>query len=433
MTVTVHLGDNREVLKHIASASVDAVVTDPPYGLSDPPDAATVRAVLKSWMAGRDYLPPATKGFMGKSWDAFVPGPEVWVECLRVLKPGGHLVAFFGTRTVDLGGLAIRLAGFEMRDLLAWLYGSGFPKALDVSKAIDKGAGDERPVVGAKRKTQSFGANEVYGSGPDKGGLQIVTSAASAAWEGWATALKPALEPIVFARKPLEGTVAANVLKHGTGALNIDGCRVAADGPDINARASKGRGMGYHGDDSERGAWTADAGRWPANVVHDGSDEVVGAFPQSGGAQGRVTGQEPSTGDRYILSGLAGRHAPRETRGDSGSAARFFYSSKADAEDRLGSDHPTVKPIDLMAWLCRLVTPPGGVVLDPFAGSGTTGIAALREGFCAILVERDVRHHADIQLRLEHAAGRGAHSANLKTRNKKARPIEGGLFGEEVA
>lgn len=332
--------------------SVDSIVTDPPYGLS----------------------------FMGKKWDYDVPGVEIWAECLRVLKPGGHLLAFAGTRTQHRMVVRIEDAGFEIRDMIAWVYGSGFPKSLDVSKAIDKAAGAEREVLGTvdprgtfdgrERKSAAVNTNWRGAEGRDDvrdlSQKQITAPATDAArqWQGWGTALKPALEPITVARKPLVCTVAANVLEHGTGALNIDGCRVEASATDI-ARAAVPQpafnsptGAIYNmktgeGRNGER--FDMSAGRWPANLIHDGSDDVVAGFPDS-----------------------------------NGSAARFFYAAKASKKDRGdGNTHPTVKPTDLMAYLCRLVTPPGGVVLDPFMGSGSTGKAAMREGFRFIGIERD--------------------------------------------
>lgn len=305
------LGDSLEVLP-LLGEGVDSVVTDPPYGLSKEPDMAEV---LRHWLAGDDYQHRGA-GFMGKAWDSFVPGPSIWRECLRVLKPGGHQLAFFGTRTQDMGTLAIRLAGFEVRDSLAWVYGSGMPHGHNL-----KGE-----------------------------------------WEGWSTALKPALEPITMARKPLKGTVADNVQAHGCGALNIDGCRVPfadeqdeRESKDKNQHGNFGSGARnnaiYGKDTNDRTNYDA-VGRWPTNLIHDGCDEVMGAFP--------------------------------------GNSSRFFYCGKATKKDREeGNNHPTVKPTDLMAYLCRLVTPPAGVVLDPFMGSGTTGKAALREGFRFIGIERD--------------------------------------------
>jgi DNA modification methylase len=427
-------GDCLERLKELPDCSVDACVTDPPYGLS----------------------------FMGKAWDYDVPGAEVWREVLRVLKPGGHLLAFAGTRTQHRMAVAIEDAGFEIRDMIAWVYGSGFPKSLDVSKAIDKRrtedlepvrvicrvirsamddrglksrhlvehfdgchprlidhwaardtdsqpslptweqwcrlrellkldtehdaevwrlngrkgqpgeAWGEREVVGQKEMTDTRKARAGFSGSthsPDYDGskrvVDITAPATPAAqqWAGWGTALKPALEPITVARKPLMGTVAANVLEHGTGALNVDGCRVGS----------------------------SSSGRWPANLIHDGSDEVVGLFPEAKGAV-----SNGSKGGKGLAGSSTFAIHPREQkpgRGDSGSAARFFYCAKASKADRGdGNGHPTVKPTELMRYLCRLVTPPGGVVLDPFMGSGSTGKAAALEGFRFIGIEREAEY-----------------------------------------
>jgi DNA modification methylase len=319
MTHDLRFGDCLDVLRTLPDCSVDAVVTDPPYGLS----------------------------FMGKRWDYDVPSVEVWTECIRVLKPGGHLLAFAGTRTQHRMAVRIEDAGFEIRDMIAWVYGSGFPK----SKNLD---GD---------------------------------------WVGWGTALKPALEPITVARKPLIGTVAENVLEHGTGALNVDWCRVEVDPADpvhtatYHAKPSVAYGKFASKENGEaRSMAPPAAGRWPANLIHDGSDEVVECFPQAPGQQ-RATGKR-TQGALYnaVNDGEEGV----EPRDNGGSAARFFYCAKASKRDR-GTDntHPTVKPTDLMRYLCRLVTPPGGIVLDPFMGSGSTGKAANLEGFRFIGVERD--------------------------------------------
>lgn len=369
-------GDSLAVLPTLADSSVDSIVCDPPYGLSREPDMAEV---LRHWLAGDDYTHTGG-GFMGKAWDSFVPGPSVWRECLRVLKPGGHLLAFFGSRTYDMGTLAIRLAGFEIRDQIQWIYGSGFPKSLDVAKALGK-AGE---------------------------------ADASAEWQGWGTALKPAQEPIVVARKPLAGTVAANVLAHGTGALNIDGCRVFGErGSAVfgssNATVSQDRkfnrspdGAGFRSAavESEDGM----IGRWPANVIHDGSDEVVALFPANAGAAAPVRGTEQSkTGDSGIYN--AYERVPGTFFGDKGSAARFFYCPKASKRDRGdGNGHPTVKPTDLMRYLCRLVTPPGGTVLDPFMGSGSTGKAAMLEGFRFVGIEREAEYVELARARIAAAA-----------------------------
>jgi site-specific DNA-methyltransferase (adenine-specific) len=351
----IHHGDCLELMRTLPDACVDAVVTDPPYGLS----------------------------FMGKAWDYDVPGVTVWRECLRALKPGGHLLSFFGTRTYHRGVVPIEDAGFEIRDQLAWVYGSGFPKSMDVSKAIDKQAGAEREVVGALRTNTRMQGGNYAGEKPDsKGGVVNITAPATEEakrWQGWGTALKPAWEPIVLARKRLCGNVAENVLAHGTGAINIDGCRVDGETrTNPPAHNIDGSGWGMRPNTPPREV----SGRFPANLIHDGSAEVVEIFPVELGR----------------------------------SAARFFYCAKAQAYDReagiseanfrrygdgigqgpnltrQGNNHPTVKPIDLMRWLVRLIAPPGGIVLDPFGGSGSTGKAAILEGLHYILCEREAEY-----------------------------------------
>jgi site-specific DNA-methyltransferase (adenine-specific) len=344
---------------------------------------------------------------MGKRWDYDVPSVEIWAECLRVLKPGGHLLAFAGTRTQHRMAVRIEDAGFEIRDMIAWVYGSGFPKSLDVSKAIDKAAGAEREVVGSKVTGRALGGSN-WREG-DAGGQEVVPITAPATpeaqqWAGWGTALKPALEPITVARKPLTGTVAANVLEHGTGALNVDGCRVTAAAGDEPLKWEHGRGMGFHGAE-DRGPCAAGTspGRWPANLIHDGSDEVVGLFPAQ---DGRVGMRQHGSGTNSVYGKFDRTEMSIGNGGvnDTGSAARFFYTAKASKADRgEGNTHPTVKPLDLMAYLCRLVTPPGGVVLDPFMGSGTTIKAAIGEGFHAIGIERDPAYFAMVQQRMDGA------------------------------
>jgi DNA modification methylase len=409
-------GDCLDRLRELPDCSVDACVTDPPYGLS----------------------------FMGKAWDYDVPGADVWREVLRVLKPGGHLLAFAGTRTQHRMAVQIEDAGFEIRDMIAWVYGSGFPKSLDVSKAIDKrrtedlepvrvicrvirSAMDNRGLksrhlvehfdgchprlidhwaardtdsqpslptweqwcrlrelldLGTEHDAEVWRLNgrkgqpgdvwqkaevigEHQGQTPGFGDHRFevrdtkirALSDQAQQWAGWGTALKPALEPITVARKPLTGTVAANVLEHGTGAINVDGCRVAAsDGYTENA-VTQGVSTARTSYDprQERSTFNpSPAGRWPANLIHDGSDEPCALL---------------------------------------GDAARFFYCAKASKADRGdGNGHPTVKPTELMRYLCRLVTPPGGVVLDPFMGSGSTGKAAALEGFRFIGIEREAEY-----------------------------------------
>ncbi len=354
--VTLHAGDCLEVIRTLPDNLFDSVVTDPPYALVSiikrfgGKNAAPAKSEGASGVYKR-----ASAGFMGKQWDtgerAF--SEEFWAEVFRVLKPGGHAVAFSGTRTYHRMTCAIEDAGFEIRDQLGWTYGSGFPKSHNMG-------------------------------------------------DGWGTALKPAWEPIAFARKPLIGTVAENMHEHGTGALNIDGCRVMAEDGQDRSRPPRtpneilGGGKGTNLTASEHNA----LGRWPANIIHDGSDEVLAAFPQTDGSVQR-TGKR--TGKRTgVLGEFSGQDQVTMGHDDvGGSAARFFYSAKADANDRLGSKHPTVKPVDLMQWLVRLVTPKGGLVLDPFAGTGTTGEAAFREGMRAVLIEREEEYRADIARRME--------------------------------
>jgi site-specific DNA-methyltransferase (adenine-specific) len=401
--VMLHGGDNREVLKGIADCSIDSIVTDPPYAL-----VSIVKRFGKAGSAavkvpedGSGAYARASAGFMGKAWDtgetAFAT--EFWAECLRVLKPGGHVVAFSGTRTYHRMACAIEDAGFEVRDMLSWLYGSGFPKSHDVSKQLDKSAGHWRGRAGAVTISDQVAKGTEY-ERTDKG--DPITAAAAA---GWGTALKPACEPICFGRKPISGTVAANWIEHGTGAVNIDGCRVGLSDGDDPRLGGKGDWSSdkmaknvYEGGYAGVRVGSSEKGRWPANVVHDGSEEVIAAFPIVGDAH--APSNEGSIRENKIFGSDT---RPREFHpvfSDSGSAARFFYTAKADADDRLGSKHPTVKPVDLMQWLCRLVTPKGGTVLDPFAGTGTTGEAAFREGFKAVLIEREEEYQADIRRRM---------------------------------
>jgi site-specific DNA-methyltransferase (adenine-specific) len=346
-----------------------------------------------------------SRGFMGKKWDggdvAF--DPATWRAVYRVLKPGAHLVAFGGTRTYARMAVAIEDAGFEIRDTIAWLYGSGFPKSHDVSKGIDRMLDADRNIVGTETKARSTTGNSAL---PTIGGNTVyktweLTEAAtlfSNAWDGWGTALKPAMELLVLARKPLsEGTVAANVLKWGTGAINVDGSRI---GLREERQLNRNESIGYGGSESQGPVIDGGIGRWPANVTHDGSAEVEVGFPQT--HPGHASEYDWDKGqDATIPAGCAGGTIKSGVHfGDAGSAARFFYTSKADADDRLGSKHPTVKPLDLMQWLVRLVTPPRGLVLDPFAGTGTTAEAAFREGMRGELIEAEAEYQADIRRRM---------------------------------
>ena len=388
---TLYNGDCLEELKKLKDNSVDSIVTDPPYGLS----------------------------FMGKKWDYDVPSVEIWEQCLRVLKPGGHLLAFAGTRTQHRMAVRIEDAGFEIRDMIAWVYGSGFPKSMDISKAIDKAAGAEREVKGTydprgtydgkERSSNAINTNWRESEGRkdviDMSSKPITEPATDDAkkWEGWGTALKPALEPITVARKPLEEkTVAANVLKYGTGAINIEESRVGFsnnDDPRIGKgythHAKAGLEIGEHKDNSSgiQVSLHNSQGRFPANLIHDGSQEVVSQFPNTK-AGGSVSGKEPSyTGDENANCYGEYNRVAWDSYNDTGSAARFFYCAKTSRKDRNegveNNNHPTVKPTDLMRYLVTMVTPKGGTVLDPFMGSGSTGKGAMLENFKFIGIELD--------------------------------------------
>ncbi|OKX85141.1 DNA-methyltransferase [Corynebacterium glutamicum] len=330
-------GDCLDKLREVPDASIDSVITDPPYGLSAlTPDQ--VADVIGKWASGHRDAMPTGRGFMGKTWDVFVPPPAVWDECLRVLKPGGHMIAFAGSRTQDLMGLSIRLSGFDIRDSLAWIYGSGLPKSMDVSKAIDKAHGEIRTSA------------------------TPITDAAKQ-WDGWGTALKPAIEPIILARKPLEGTVAHNVTTHGVGGLNIAASRVGDITRPVTistGKPTKSSKSGIFGQKQQTKVVGETTGRFPPNVILD--DHTAHHL-----------------GDR-------GDYFPR-----------FNYQPKAPKserpvitrEDGTSLHHPTVKPLAIMEWLITMITPPGGTILDPFAGSGTTLQAATRKNFRSIGIERD--------------------------------------------
>ena len=386
---TLHHGDCIETMNAMPPESVDAIVTDPPYGLS----------------------------FMSAKWDATPPGIQ-WAEaCYRVLKPGGHIVAFGGTRTWHRLAVAIEGAGFEMRDSLAWLYGSGFPKSHDVGKAIGKLAGAEREVVGTipDRWTQKGSTYNMSTDRPQESVAVLGAPATpeAAQWDGWGTALKPAFEPIVLARKPLaEKTVARNVLAHGTGAINVDACRIGMSDEDREAARVPSRDKhGYgnlHEGEGRNGATfePAPAGRWPANVVLD-QHAAAWVDEQSGDIKGRV-GMKAKTAVQFGVGRERSAQAFDAGSEDSGGASRFFYTAKAPKRERPNVDgvqHPTVKPLAIMRWLIRLVTPPGGTVLDPFAGSGTTIEAALIEGFDPVGIEMETDYLPLIQHRIDRQAG----------------------------
>jgi site-specific DNA-methyltransferase (adenine-specific) len=419
--VELHCGDCLDVLARLEENSIDSCCCDPPYHLTSivqrfgAENAPPVKTYKENGGTGAAFA-RMSKGFMGKVWDGgdIAFRPETWASVYRVLKPGAHLVAFGGTRTFHRLACAIDDAGFEVRDTLSWIFGSGFPKSHDVSKGIDRAAGAERQSIGKKarlgdnRAYPENATSQIYGRDNGHAGSRPDATApatdAARQWEGWGTALKPACELIVLARKPLsEGTVAANVLRWGCGAINVDGCRVSTD-ETIEATRNVALGSssgGIYGAATVPGEYAQHTnGRWPANVVLSDDDEVRAAFPDAPGQGGSVSGGEPSS----LIANVYGerKRRPSETpRTDAGSAARFFYTAKADADDRLGSKHPTVKPLDLMQWLVRLVTPKGGTVLDPFAGTGTTGEAAWREGMRAVLIEREAEYQADIRRRMK--------------------------------
>lgn len=365
MKAIIHIGDCREIMATLHDASVDAVVCDPPYEL----------------------------GFMGKSWDAsgIAYDVEVWRQALRVLRPGGHLLAFSGSRTYHRMTCAIEDAGFEIRDQIMWVYGSGFPKSLDVSKAIDKVAGAERKVLGVdkvwiKRTGMSAGEGtatftcSTFGSasGPNAGIITAPATDDARRWSGWGTALKPAHEPICMARKPLVGTVAANVLRHGTGAINVDGCRVGDEVMVNQPESTKDRlamGNGWRSDAQP----TTAIGRWPANLIHDGSDEATHGL---GDAARFFYSPKASRKDRDEVLGevTPGTGAEAVGRSDGSAGMQSPGAGAGRSASSVINHHPTVKPTELMRYLVRMVTPPGGTVLDPFTGSGSTGRGAMLEG-----------------------------------------------------
>jgi site-specific DNA-methyltransferase (adenine-specific) len=434
LNYTLHHGNCLEVLRTLADNSIDSIVTDPPYGLR----------------------------FMGKRWDYDVPGVEVWRECLRVLKPGGHLLSFGGSRTYHRMAVAIEDASFEIRDQIMWVYGSGFPKSLDVGKAIDAAAGAEREdavkgghmgisINGGDGRNERAAELHKYNQ-INKGALLRGTPVTPAAerWDGWGTALKPAHEPICMARKPLAGTVAANVLEWGTGAINVDGCRV-----DLHTGDQKGqfgphkpeylgdrKTINCYGNGQTRTEANQAVGRWPANFIHDGSEEVTALFPKNADGRNPNGHRINSTADgmperKNTYSNAWNRIDGKPGYADTGSAARFFYCAKASPGERdaglealpkvgnnrygeyAGTDthapkngshnfsrnhHPTVKPIALMRYLVRLITPPGGVVLDPFCGSGSTGCGAALEGRRFVGIEREAEYVEIARRRIAHWA-----------------------------
>jgi site-specific DNA-methyltransferase (adenine-specific) len=381
--------DCLEGMREMEENSVDAVVCDPPYGIS----------------------------FMQAHWDHGVPGVPYWVEALRVAKPGAHLLAFGGTRTHHRLMVAIEDAGWELRECLMWVFGSGMPKGLDVGKAIDKAAGLSRTVLGPKRSpdgrcrtSEPSGMQErtpLHGGGIRKREEWLTAPATDAAkqWDGWNTALKPSYEPVILARKPLDGTVAETVLKWGCGGLNIDGCRIGTSRPPTNPNPNKFKKWkeqdGCQRSPSNNPDLDTSKGRWPATLLID--DVAAGLLDQQSGTlkSGGNPARRGSAKFQTCYGEFKGQESCIVHRGpDSGGASRFFYCSKASKTERSGSLHPTVKPLALMRYLCRLVTPPGGLILDPFMGSGSTAVAAVQEGFHIIGFEIDPGYHADACRRL---------------------------------
>jgi DNA modification methylase len=502
MTTRILHGDCLDILPTLDAASFHAVVTDPPYHLtSGKPGGTGVASLNPNSPAGRSRI---GTGFMGKAWDggdvAF--RPETWAEVLRVLRPGGHMLCFGGTRTQHRMACAIEDAGFEIRDTLCWLYGTGFPKSLDVSKAIDRAAGRighciialkhqliqsardsgktgkqidaecgframnyltlpaegkrpdpwvnvlppagkwakmkrvlgvvdssdldaafaaaEREIVGSSSNGITGGNGEFISGNPRSAGYKAefdITAPATpeaTQWSGWGSALKPAFEPIILARKPLDGTIAANVLRHGVGGINIDACRIEASDSQLAEKYASVRNAPpranaiYGADDRPRSAGNLEPhalGRFPANVLHDGSDQVMAAFAAYGD---RSSGGYPPEGGQRSQVNTFGKPNARGEQiftGSTGSAARFFYCAKADKADRADSKHPTVKPLALMEWLVKLITPPGGAVLDPFAGSGITAEACMKLGFDCTLIDIEAQHVADIRHRIKRWSG----------------------------
>lgn len=451
-SVTLHHGDCLDVLRELPDNSVDAVITDPPYGIAfmgkawdQPGEFGSTRLRTGGENKRRGHKDAALNAGLYDLSPAAMRNFQQWctawaTECLRILKPGGHLLAFGGSRTWHRLSSGIEDAGFEIRDSIAWLYGSGFPKSLDVSKAIAATESGHGGNSVAQRKAAMGGdyvSSERRGNRDGVGrrdtglsGYRLELTENAQAWQGWGTALKPAFEPIVVARKPLAGTVAANVLEHGTGALNIDACRVPTGDKLDGGSSTRGQQMkdGWHRpwmDDPDMVAANAERsrasvarseelGRWPTNVVLD--EHQAADLDRQGGTSTSRVGKP-----RGAASGAGwGMTATGAEYADEGGASRFFpvfrYEAKAPTSERPNADgvqHPTVKPLDLMRWLVRLVTPVGAVVLEPFAGSGTTAEACVLEDRQCVAIEREAEYLPLIVSRLR-------------------KPVQAGLFGLEA-
>lgn len=446
--------DCLKFMKTLPDNCVDSIVTDPPYGLSSHPN---ISEVMQCWLKGEQYKHNA-KGFMGKEWDSFIPGPEYWKEAYRILKPGGHLAAFAGSRTQDLMSIAIRFGGFEIKDTLFWLYSSGFPKSSNISLNIDRKLGYEPKIVGYKQSNigsgDSFAMRQTEGSNSEIEHLAPVyefNSDQAKKWEGCGTALKPAYEPIILAKKPNEKglSTAENVLKWGTGGLNIKKCRVgtekrwnsAAQSSLESFNASPKSGIDYKGSEVE--------GRWPSNILIDGSEQIEGMFYEFGETESSKKSGTRSSGQNGMFLSNGGNFET-QAYGDSGTMTRmlakldydeedyqlmFYVSGKATIADRdEGLDkfelkqkageycisahngenrleksikrkniHPTVKPTKLMMWLCKLITPAGGLIYDPFSGSGSTGKGAIIEGYNFIGTEMECEYSEIANVRVQYA------------------------------
>ncbi len=373
----IYCEECEKTMKRMPDNFLDSIVTDPPYEL----------------------------GFMGKKWDntGIAYNVEMWKECLRVLKPGGYLLSFGGTRTYHRMACAIEDAGFEIRDMIAWVYGSGFPKSLNIGKAVDKLQGNERKVVGKKltggikRPAKALKSSDEYDetrtNNYTSGQTIIEDTKGTSEWEGWGTATKPAHEPICMARKPIsEKTVAENCLKWGTGGINIDESRVGTGNeiPKGSGNGSKKSIYSQVSNSKGNGGNITTNGRFPANLIHDNSEEVRECFPET--KSGKLKSdcyEKDRENDSMFAGGENFTHKGYDA--DSGNASRFFYCAKASKSERNkgleNNNHPTVKPIDLMKYLVKLITPPDGIVLDPYLGSGTTAIACKIERFNYIGIE----------------------------------------------
>jgi len=387
----IYQGNCLDILKTFPDNSIDACVTDPPYGLSDhKPD--DVVFVLKEWLNGNDSLIPNKRGFMGKDWDAFVPPPAVWKEVLRVLKPGAHCLVFAGTRTVDLMGISLRLGGFEIRDKIVWCYGSGFPKSLDIGKAVDQIIGNERISIGISTNGIAGGTKELIRGNKNsvRYKKEFVITKGNSEWEGWMSSLKPAIEPIIVARKPLEKglSIAENCLKWGTGGLNIDGCRIELRGETLpKGSAKRIYAKNQYTEDKIYGdnKTTNPLGRFPANLILDGSEEAKRLFPQN---NSRFFYKARFSEDDFVPL----FYCPKASRNErnvglkntpkiKGETYSFRQDGSLDGNiPTKQNNHPTVKPLALIEYLVKLITRKNQIVLDPFIGSGTTGMACKKLG-----------------------------------------------------